>query len=242
MSNETIDPKHGITNEQFEALKTSLSSTAREVATATIAGIVNEVENKTKSAVIAALQEQKLNVDVQSGRSDSKGFKVLLAIIPTAATLLALLLGFLVWIKQKDIETTISQQDRNLTTQLALTQEFYKRKFDIYDKTHQEMTSLLGALQVARLVTSAKTEVYDRLSDLDTTSKSSQLYMTADVAKGISEVWGSAIGWLSNEGKIEDVAAKISSVEQKMRAELTAANIGSLTPCAASSSTPTPKQ
>ncbi|MBV9926307.1 MAG: hypothetical protein JOZ96_14910 [Acidobacteria bacterium] len=232
MPNGDANAPQYVTPDQLKALESRISETAKSGADSAIREFDKSIATKVKEGVTAALTGQQVSVAVEAGTRESNTLKILLASIPALATLVAIIMGFGVWLKQKDIEKTINEQDRNLTTRLAITQEFYKRKFDIYEKAHQQMTLLLAALQNKRVDPNALTQAFDSLSSLDTYSKTNQIYMTADVAAGLSDVWGAASDWLQDGGSIEGVVVKIQGAERKMKEELDAENITKLTPCA----------
>lgn len=174
--------------------------------------IADELDRHQK-AVLEKLKEK-----------DSKGWQLLIALVPTLFTIV---LGALVWRLQIDTNQRIDRASKQLSTRLALTEEFYKRRFTIYDDTDRRMIQLLAAVRnLDRNPKDAekKKQAAILLTQLNVSSRMNGFYMTKDVSDELANVWLTAteLPQLNNGGarRIEELAATIKGVEAQMRKEL----------------------
>jgi len=97
---------------------------------------------ETKYKVVIA----KLGAD--EAKKDSHLWQIVLAIIPIVLTVG---LGWWVTRAQTEIVRRIDDQKQDLTTRLALTQEYQKRKLDVYQACAKSMSILADSLQPLRM-------------------------------------------------------------------------------------------
>lgn len=76
-------------------------------------------------------------------QKDAERWDVILAVIVA-------ILGFAGWKAQSTIQEHIDQSAREVTTRLAITQQFYSRKLSTYEDVHRQMANLVSALKDAR--------------------------------------------------------------------------------------------
>jgi hypothetical protein len=155
---------------------------------------------------------------------DRKPWQLFVATVPVVATAL---LGLFVWWLQLGTNRQIDRSSKQLSTRLALTEEFYKRRFTIYDGADKQMIQLLAAVRnLDRNPNDAdkKKEAVILLTRLNVSSRTNGLYMTADVSNGLLEVWSTAtkLPQLNRDGKqtIDDLSRDIAAVEAQMKKEL----------------------
>jgi hypothetical protein len=155
---------------------------------------------------------------------NSKGWQVALALVPILATAL---LGLLVFRLQIGTNARIDRAGKLLSTRLALSQQFYLQRFNIYDDADKRMVQLLVAvrnLDRNRDDAHRKQQAVILLTQLNITSRTNSFYMTPKVSDGLATVWlvATQLPQLNNSGskKIEDLDATIKNVEEQMRKEL----------------------
>lgn len=179
----------------------------------------DKIEGDTRS-VLAKVEETK----------ESKFFKVALALSPVLATAF---LGWLVWEAQLSANEKIENNSKQLASRLVLTEEFYKRKFDVYQDAYKKMLRLLAAvknLELNRQDANGNKEAVTCLNELYLSSQTNGLYMTDEVSKGLQEVWNTALTLPQFDptanGNTGALKAKITEVEKLMQNEL----VGNIAP------------
>jgi hypothetical protein len=176
---------------------------------------------RSEQSVIARLENTKA--------PESKTWQLLVVLLPSALTIF---LGVFVWWLQIKTNQNIDTSSKQVSTRLALTEEYYKRQFTVYDNAYKRMLQVLTAVQnLDPKDTKTKTEAENRLTQLNLWSQTNGLYITKDVSDGLSDVWFTATQLpqlnLKGTADIEELKAKKSAVEDKMRNELLG-NIGPL--------------
>jgi hypothetical protein len=174
--------------------------------------------------------EQSISARLENTKTpESKPWQLLVALLPSVLTIL---LGVVVWVLQIKTNQKIDTSSKQVSTRLALTEEYYKRQYTVYDNAYKRMLQLLTAVQnVNPEDTKTKTEAENRLTQLNLWSQTNGLYMTKDVSDGLLDVWFTATQLpqlnLKGTSDIGELKAKTSAVEDKMRDELLG-NIGPL--------------
>lgn len=179
------------------------------------------ITNNIQRSVIAGLEKAKA--------PESKAWQLLLALLPIFLTIG---LGVVVWVSEIKLNQKIDTSSKQVSTRLALTEEYYKRQFTVYDNAYKQMVQLLIAVQnLNPKDTKTKTEAENRLTQLNLWTQTNRLYITKDVSDGLLDVWFTAtqLPQLNLKGTtdIEDLTVKKSAVEDKMKNELLG-NIGPL--------------
>lgn len=168
--------------------------------------------------------EQSVIAGLETKATDSKTLKLAVVGLPSVLTIV---LGLVVGALQMKTNQKIDTSSKQISTRLALTEEFYKRKFTVYDNAYKQMLQLLAAvrnLESNPKDKEAKKEASDRLTQLYLSSRTNGLYMTKDVSNELSDVWFTAtqVPQLNTKGTkdMRELEAKMSDVEDKMRNEL----------------------
>jgi len=190
---------------EIEQLATNATQTV-------LAGIRDELDRHQKT-VLAKLEAK-----------DPKGWQLAMALVPTIATAL---LGLLVFRLQIDTNKKIDRAGKQLSTRLALSQQFYQQRFTIYDATDKRMVQLLAAVRNLDRNpndTEKKKQAAILLTQLNVSSRTNSFYMTKNVSGGLAKVWliATELPQLNNGGtkQIEDLDVAIKTVEEQMRKEL----------------------
>lgn len=183
---------------------------------------ITEAVNNNQKVIIAAEPGD-------SGRKDKegKGWKIFMAVLPV---ILAAALGIWIWQVQKNIETKISENNERLKTELALKEEFYKKKLATYEKTHEQMSQFIDALENARVNRNRIGSAIDSISRMYKDYTSHSLYMSNAVINELEELCdlGSDLPVLRKEGTatMDQVIEQVSKVETKIREDLHVDEIG----------------
>ena len=176
------------------------------------------VETKYK-VVIARLGSEKVE-------KDSHGWQIALTIIPVVLTIG---LGWWVTKAQTEIVRRIDDQKQDLTTRLALTQEYQKRKLDVYQACAKSMSSLSDSLQPLRMDPKDLKAASDSVRDLYDCRQNNSLYVTRDVAALLAQVQNDGIVVMQNAagGNVDTkrLEEDILATENQMLQELTAVTI-----------------
>jgi hypothetical protein len=187
---------------------------------------ITEAVNNNQKVIIAAEPSD-------SGKKDKegKGWKTFMAVLPV---ILTAALGIWIWQVQKNIETKISENNERLKTELALKEEFYKKKLATYEKTHEQMSQFIGALENAQVNPNGISSANDSIRNLYKDYSSHSLYMSNAVVNELEELCdlGSDLPVLRLEGKgtatMDQVIEQLSKVETKMREDLHVDEIGQI--------------
>jgi hypothetical protein len=158
-------------------------------------------------------------------------WEVLKVMIPTAFTTL---FGLYIWNVQTDIKNKVDRNSQMLQTRLALSEEFYKRRLDVYQDACKRVASVKEALDQASL-DDMKTEIeaVDRLAELDRFNKTNTLYMSDDLEQGLSDLWSSGIVLLRSQNT-DDASVraglkdKILNLHLRMKDDLHVKEIGQI--------------
>lgn len=196
---------------------------------------INAVINANQKVIIATGQ----NVTTQETPTDAKNeatknWKVFVVVLPI---ILSTALGLMVWRAQTKIQSDISNSSAHLQSRLetgsALTQEFYKKRLEIYDETHKKMALLVDALQSARINRESVGVASDSLKSLNQTYRINNLYVSNEVAKELQQLWRLGIDMpsLRPSGKttMNEILTQISRVEEQMKSDLGVKSLGEIT-------------
>ena len=164
---------------------------------------------------------------------DKRGsaIKIVLPIILSAA------LGLLVWYFENKIQTQATENNRSiqgkveennrlLSTRLALTEEFYKRKLDAYEKTCTQIARLEESLERydgLELNPEVGTQATDSMNAVDHLSKSDFLYLSPKFKDQLSDLWQMGVDRMSTSGGDNaDTRKKLSAQIKILRDEMNA--------------------
>jgi hypothetical protein len=164
---------------------------------------------------------------------DKRGsaIKIVLPIILSAA------LGLLVWYFENKIQTQATENNRSiqgkveennrlLSTRLALTEEFYKRKLDAYEKTCTQIARLEESLERydgLELNPEVGAQATDSMNAVDHLSKSDFLYLSPKFKDQLSDLWQMGVDRMSTSGGDNaDTRKKLSAQIKILRDEMNA--------------------
>src|SRR5258708_11156024 len=162
---------------------------------------------------------------------DKRGsaIKIVLPIILSAA------LGLLVWYFENKIQTQAAENNRSiqgkveennrlLSTRLALTEEFYKRKLDAYEKTCTQIARLEESLERydgLELNPDVGAQATDSMNAVDHLSKSDFLYLSPKFKDQLSDLWQMGVDRMSTSGgDSADTKKKLSAQIKNLRDEM----------------------
>jgi hypothetical protein len=156
-------------------------------------------------------------------QQESKRWQVTLAIITA-------IIGFSIWYAEHQIEKNIDKAKTELTTRLAITQQFYARKLATYEEVHRQMASLVSALADAQFNTAAKTTAVDNLHKLYLAYTQNSLYLSDQLVirlKHLVDI-GNQLPSLYPQGKttMHDINNQVASIEDQMKNDLHTEELG----------------
>lgn len=190
---------------------------------------ITEAINANQKVIIAAEQNGLTKVSDADKKEETKNWKVFMVVLPI---ILSTILGFMIWNAQTRIQQDVSDKSENLKTQLALMQEFYKKKLAVYEETHKQMALLVDALQSARINPDSVGKASDSLRSLNQTYKINNLYVSNELAKELEALWklGIEMPALRKSGKatMAEVLNQVSLVEAQMKKDLEVNEIGQI--------------
>jgi hypothetical protein len=162
-------------------------------------------------------------VDQVKADAESKTWKIIQLAVPV---LLTALLGLAIWWVQTGITQRIDRASRELSMQLALTEDFYKKKLSIYENADKQMRQVLAAIRDLRFDPNKKkrSAAIDELRQLNDTAEVNGMYMSEQASQAIKDVWFLAANarLLSPDGStsLQEISSRIVEVEVLMRKEL----------------------
>jgi uncharacterized protein HemX len=200
----------------------------------------NETRQEELNATPKLLAEGKSGVDPAQGSTTKAsndggirgwlwdhGFQILLTAI----------LGAGGWYFQHEIQTKADENNRNiqskveennrlLETRQALTEEFYKRKLDRYEKTCTEIARLEEALERydgLEINPEVGAQATDSMNAVDRLSKSDFLYLSAKFKDQLGDLWKIGADRMSGGGDPDlkkKLRAQIKALSDEMNGDL----------------------
>jgi hypothetical protein len=211
-------PNSPIVEEVRKQVESAIAENQKNI----LAGIQKAVSEavETKYKVVVA------QLGTDNPKKDSHLLQIMLVVVPV---LLTVGLGWWVTRSQTEITRKIDEQKQDLTTRLALTQEYQKRKLDVYQGCTKDMSILLQALEVLRVDATDQKASSDAVHDLYDCHQNNPLYVTNDVAQLLSKVEGDATAVMQkapkDEMNMDTVERDVVAAEKRMLEELTAVTI-----------------
>lgn len=158
-------------------------------------------------------------------QKESKRWDILLAICTA-------LIGFAVWKAQSGIQAHIDEASREVTTRLAITQQFYSRKLATYEDVHRQMATLVRSLKDARFNTGAKKTAVDSLNELYVSYTTNSLYLSNDLVSHIRLLvsLGNQLPSLYPPGKttMQEIDVQVTAIEDQMKKDLHVEELGKI--------------
>jgi hypothetical protein len=148
------------------------------------------------------------------------------SILSVAATsLLSAVLSLLSWHAQTNVQEKLDENSKYLSTQLSLTEDFYKKRLEAYEETYHNVALLTDALAQADVDVESKNKAMDGLVVLQKSYKKNKLYMSDNLYKGLADLWGDGTALPVLRGKpgstdLSTIQSRIDSVEKYMKEDL----------------------
>jgi hypothetical protein len=140
------------------------------------------------------------------------------ALIPSVVSAIV---GFFIWNVQNDIQRTVTDSNQVLQTQLALKEEFYKRRLTIYEEACKNIASVKQALDKAESTPQNKTQAMKKIEELYMLNAGNTLYWSDDVEKRLGALWALSIDKLRGEKDAdENIRIEISGLHRQMKDDL----------------------
>lgn len=144
-------------------------------------------------------------------------------VIPSVVTAVC---GFFIWNAQTEIQQTVTSSNQILQTQMALKEEFYKRRLTKYEDACKSVADVRHALDEAvEAAPKSQSQAMQKLSDLETLNKSNALYWSDDLDKRLGTLWSLGIEKLrykqfGDKTANENIRAEISGLYKQMKDDL----------------------
>ena len=186
--------------------------THRDAVRESIQMAVRDAVHEANSVIIADLNNRK--PEGSRGRTWD-----VLQILLTAAV------GFAVFWSQNRVSSRLDADKAELSTTLALTEEFQKKRFQAYDAAFAKLKDVEDAVFLLQTDSSvkAKTKAIDSLAEWNTLVKKNGLYLT-DKAQDVSlNVWsdGLDIEYLNGTTKGQTFSHAVQTAKDEMKSEVT---------------------
>ena len=164
---------------------------------------------------------------VRTKQDETRKWQIFIVILTPLATAV---LGGLVWLWQSQLQQHIDEQTRELTTRLALTEEFYRRKLTVYEKVHQQTTDLTNALNDVRFNPASKKLAIDSVHTLYVSYSNDTLYLSEALVNDLANLvdLSAHLPALDSNGKttMQEVGERLSSIEREMKSDLHVDELG----------------
>lgn len=181
---------------------------------------------KTLKEDLASRHQIAMRAIEQSGSGSL--VKVVLPIVLTAV------LGLVVWYFQNQIQkkadannlsiqSKVEENNRLLSTRLALTEEFYKRKLDAYEKTCTWIARLeesLDRYDELQINPEVGTQATDSMRAVDLLSKSDFLYLSSKFKSQLGDLWDIGRQRMVSGSGEPDMKKKLSAQIKSLREEM----------------------
>ena len=134
--------------------------------------------------------------------------------------------GFLIWNVQTNINQTVTNSNQMLQTQMALKEEFYKRRLTKYEDACKSVTDVRHALDEAvEAVPDSQTLAMQKLLDLDALNKSNELYWSDALGKRLGNLWELGVDKLrykqfGDKVANDNIRDEISALYKQMKDDL----------------------
>ena len=199
-------------------MEAAMSANQSEILSGIQKTISEAVDTKYK-VVIAQLGPEK-------NEKDSHTWQIVLAVLPI---LLTVGLGWWVTKAQTEITKRIDDQKQDLAARLVLTQEYQKRKLDVYQACTKSLSTLTQALEALRVDPTDQKAASDAVHDLYDCTQNNSLYVTTSVAEPLEAVQTDAIAIMQKAGNggvnTVSVEADVGVAKKRMLEEFTSVTV-----------------
>lgn len=169
------------------------------------AGATHEVLATLKNDVAAMHQKV---AAIQDVTASNRAWDILKIILPI---LLTTVLGFLIWFTQTKIQTRVEENNRLLSTRLALTEEFYRHKLKTYEDTCTEIGRLRESIERYGEKESnpdVGAQASDSMEAVDRLSRGEFLYLSDNFKIGLRKLWKIGANRMTTTDEDETVLKK----------------------------------
>lgn len=170
-----------------------------------------------------------LTVKVESAQKETRRWQVIALLIPVIATAALGIIGDK-W--KSSLQATIDQRSKELSTRLALTEEFYKRKLNVHEALYKQLVVVVNALKDAKFNTDKRAEAVNSLAALYAGYTTGGLYLSRDLVSLLKEFEETAtttpVLYSNGTATIADLQDLFVKTEQQMVKDLQLSEIGSL--------------
>jgi flagellar basal body-associated protein FliL len=184
--------------------------------------IVDDIQTVVSNAVETKYKVVIGSVGTNTERKeDSRNFEIVKVVLPV---LLTIGLGYWIFVLEKSVERKVDDQKQDLAARLTLTQQYQKRKVEIYEKCANDMSNLLQGLELLRIDPNQQKPASDSIHALYEDARNNALYVSEDIADQLNTVRSDAISdlQLARTGtlKFGTVEKDIAEAERRMKKEL----------------------
>jgi hypothetical protein len=168
------------------------------------------------------------NTSSSSADYSSPKWELTKLLLPTLATAV---IGFGIWNEQTKIQTAVDMNNQYLRTQLALGEEYYKRRLTVYADACRQIAETKSALDQAGTTPEFETHAITTMAEFDKLRKVNTLYWSPDLEKQLGKLWWLGIDKLRgrkfDDSQLEDkITTEIAELHQQMRQDLQLPEIG----------------
>ena len=157
-----------------------------------------------------------------ANNSSSTIWELTKLLLPTLATAL---IGLFIWNEQTKIQTTVDQNNRSLQMQLALGEEYYKRRLAVYENACRQIAETKTALDQAGMTQKDETQAANMMAEFDKLRRVNTLYWSPDLEKQLVALWKLGIKKLRfktyDDSQVEEtLTSEIAQLHTQMRKDL----------------------
>ena len=182
--------------------------------------LIEEVKKNIEQSISA---NQRVLILSEQRKSDKKSRRWEIAQIVIPAILTGLV-GLGVWYSQNRLADQITASTQTVLTRYALTQDYYKERFKVYQRTMECLTVLESSAAAARYGTLGKANLIAAKNKLDEELTKSSFYFSPTIRTALEEVSysGTQLQIVNPKasGKEKDFMDKIISVKAAIDSEV----------------------
>jgi len=199
--------------------QTSIHDLVKQEFSSRQAALLQEV-----SAAITKALKSNQHVVLVTGQgkseSDSRGWKLLLIVIPV---LLTAVMGFSVWYAQNKLSNDITSNAQAITTRYVLAQEYKKEQFRAYQQIFMRLSALENTTAAANRGSGTKHDAIAAMDDLDEELRSAEFFLSTDMHKALDNVslQARSLPPINPNGsiKLQELMQQIAEVKGNIRHE-----------------------
>jgi hypothetical protein len=143
-------------------------------------------------------------------------------LVPSVVTAL---FGFLIWNAQIKIQDSVTHSNEMLRSEMALKEEFYKRRLSRYEAACQNVASVKYALDVAQVSPGNETKAMNKLAELHELKTGNVLYWSDGLDKRLGALWTLGIEKIrtrhfTDKTANESISSEIAALHKQMKEDL----------------------